>query len=606
MIPQGSRPTSSIIATTPLQDLPPQCVAQAVSILGEPEKLSEWLAQKATRIALWRQGVDEPDVLAATAEAKCLASGESRHSPHTRYATQLLAQIAWEVDLCDEEAAPIPTAEHASKPPQVPVEPMRRTSQPRRPPSGAKKRDLDKENIVLERWEKKLAYAYNLKAQHKKEVEIRAREKNSKIEAVRQMHAKLLKENEELQYHRWQGRTQNHNDKIARSRCAKREVCELMMNAAAARQAVLETNRRRLLQEQAERQAKRLEQESERQSNAEKKRQDVRQERCVGKPRMRVAREISRKQALRLERIRSMEREDLRQKLLYRSPTATPSPRNRSSRPSSARTSGTPGFVPMPPSRPTSARRPHRNIEADDQVQEIPDPSCIPLPRYVRRSHRANPDIHQIHQIYEPKQRSPRQRPGCRSAPAGIAIARGQAVRLGGQDAATLDALGLFPVSGFRSAQSDLESDASTAARGFSEIVLWAWEDEPLSEPHSREKTFMTALDCDQVAMPPSESLEKSEHEIGCLRPSKVDAETQQDYEGEFCTCVQPEAFEPPLSTMEQAYEGEFCTCVKPEAVDPPLSTMESLEHGGAEGIPEQHPSERVRLTSSEASSSCS
>ena len=39
-----------------------------------------------------------------------------------------------------------------------------------------------------------------------------------------------------------------------------------------------------------------------RQSNAEKKRQDVRQERCVGKPRMRVAREISRKQALRLER----------------------------------------------------------------------------------------------------------------------------------------------------------------------------------------------------------------------------------------------------------------------------------------------------------------
>jgi len=570
MIPQG-RPTSSIIATTPLQDLPPQCVAQAVSILGEPEKLSEWLAQKATRIALWRQGVDEPDVLAATAEAKCLASGESTHSPHTRYATQLLAQIAWEINLCDEEAAPIPTAEHAPKQPQVPVEPMRR-SQPKRPPSGVKKRDLDKENIILERWEKKLAYAYNLKAQHKEEVAIRAREQNSKIEAVRQMHAKLLKENEELQYHRWQGRTKNHNDKIARSRCAKREVCELMMNAAAARQAVLETNRRRLLQEQAEKHAKRMEQESERQSNAEKKRQDVRQERCVGKPRMRVAREISRKQALRLERIRSMEREDLRQKLLYRSPTATPSPRSRSSRPSSARTSGgTPGFVPMPPSRPTSARRPHRNIEADtDQVPEIPDPSCIPLPRYVRRSHRAKPadQSHQIHQIYEPKQRSPRQRPGCRSAPAGIAIARGQAVRLGGQDA-TLDPLGLFPISGFRSAQSNrLESDASTAAQTFSEIVLWAWEDEPLSEPHSREKTFMTALDCDQVAMP------TSEHEIGCL-PSRVDAETQQD-EGELCTCLQP-AFDP---------------------------LMESLE-GGAEGIP-KHPSERVRLTSSEASSSCS
>lgn len=65
-----------------------------------------------------------------------------------------------------------------------------------------------------------------------------------------------------------------------------------------------------------------------------------------------------------------------------------------------------------------------------------------------------------------------------------------------------------------------------------------------------------------------------SEHEIGCL-PSKVDAETPQD-ESESCTCLQP-AFDPP---------------------------MESLE-GGAEGIP-KHPSERVGLTSSEASSSCS
>ena len=152
------------------------------------------------------------------------------------------------------------------------VRPSNKTStQSRRPASAGRPAknpggpsNLDREAIVLERWEKKLAFAFHLKAQRNKEVEIKAREPNSKIEAVRKMHAKLLKESEELQYNKWQGRTKDHDDKIARSRCAKREICELMMNAAAARQAVLETNRRRILQEQAERQAKRMEQETER------------------------------------------------------------------------------------------------------------------------------------------------------------------------------------------------------------------------------------------------------------------------------------------------------------------------------------------------------
>ena len=234
------------------------------------------MALRTTKIALWRQGVDEPDVLAATAEVRFLGGEESRHSPHARYVTQLLAQIAWEVDLL-EDLAP-KAASTVSKPqlvedtPSMTVRPSNKTStQSRRPASAGRPAknpggpsNLDREAIVLERWEKKLAFAFHLKAQRNKEVEIKAREQNSKIEAVRKMHAKLLKESEELQYNKWQGRTKDHDDKIARSRCAKREICELMMNAAAARQAVLETNRRRILQEQAERQAKRMEQETER------------------------------------------------------------------------------------------------------------------------------------------------------------------------------------------------------------------------------------------------------------------------------------------------------------------------------------------------------
>ena len=262
----SQRPTSSIIATTALQDIPSQCVAQAISFLGERDKLADWLALKTTKMALWRQGVDEPDVVAATAEIRFLHGEESKHSPHTRYATQLLAQIAWESDLLDEEfVTPTSKAPAVDMPSMPPPRTCSKPSTAKRPSSAPK--NPRNENIILQRWEKKLAFAFHLKAQHKKEVEIRAREQNSKIETVRKMHAKLLKESEELQYHKWQGRTKDHDDKIAKSRCAKREICELMMNAAAARQAVLETNRRRILQEQAERQAKRMEQETERWGN---------------------------------------------------------------------------------------------------------------------------------------------------------------------------------------------------------------------------------------------------------------------------------------------------------------------------------------------------
>ena len=165
-----------------------------------------------------------------------------------------------------------------------------------------------------------------------------------------------------------------------------------------------------------------------------------------------------------------MEREDLRQRLQSRSPTATPSPPR--SRPSSARAQSGPsglsgtsglsgsGFVPMPPSRPASARRPHREIsEGPLRPGAVPDPSCIPLPRYVRRRPNPKPQsemkgpqgaqVPQGPQGSQPRRPSPeRPRHGCRSAPAGIAVARDQAVH----DEITIDPLGLFPIRGLRCA----------------------------------------------------------------------------------------------------------------------------------------------------------
>ena len=157
-----------------------------------------------------------------------------------------------------------------------------------------------------------------------------------------------------------------------------------------------------------------------------------------------------------------MEREDLRQRLQSRSPTATPSPPR--SRPSSARAQSGPtglsgsGFVPMPPSRPASARRPHREISEGPfrPSGAVPDPSCIPLPRYVRRRPNPKPQSQMNGpqgpsgpQGPQPRRPSPdRPRPGCRSAPAGIAVARGQAVH----NENTIDPLGLFPIRGLRCA----------------------------------------------------------------------------------------------------------------------------------------------------------
>lgn len=138
-----------------------------------------------------------------------------------------------------------------------------------------------------------------------------------------------------------------------------------------------------------------------------------------------------------------MEREDLRQRL--GSPTATPSPKPR--RPSSARPTAPMLSRPSrPASRPTSAQRPRMEPQ-----RAVPDPACIPLPRCVRRYSRPNPFGSKLYIEKGQKQSealgSPETQSGCRSAPAGIAVARGEA---NGHKQITIDPLGIFPIDGLR------------------------------------------------------------------------------------------------------------------------------------------------------------
>eukprot|EP00438_Fugacium_kawagutii_P021309 Skav206980 [mRNA] locus=scaffold1394:59081:65493:- [translate_table: standard] len=579
----SSRPTSSVIATTALQDIPGRYVSRAISFLGERDQLPQWLADKTTKLALWRQGVDEPDVLAATSEVRYLGGEESRHSPHTRYATQLLAQIAWEVDLLDEDAqvACAPRASETStvKPPLIVGDvgagsgrPCSKASQTKRPTSaGRVSEKVERENIILERWEQKLAFAFHLKAQHKKEVEIKAREQNSKIQAVREMHAKLLKENKELQYHRWQGRTKDHDDKIARSKCAKRERKRTGEEE--------EEEGKSGEEKKEEREAKsrgKEEEERKRQrnlcikANAEKKRQDVRNERRDGKPRLRAARELSRKQALRLEsNLAAQDGPPLRPS------SARPPMLSRPSRPAG-----------RPVSRPTSAQprmEPKGSAPSVPLVPSVPDPACIPLPRCVRRYSRPNPFGSKLctekGQSQSKADGPPETQQGCRSAPAGIAVACGE---VNGHNQTTIDPLGIFPIGGLgHVSDTTLESDTLGAAACFSDLVCWAWEDDS-----TEGATFLTEMDCDKVETP-SLGCKNFQHEsehvatVGAV----PDVEVRD---------AQEATLESPVVEAEESEEQVFCTCGA--APSDPLSTARSLPAESQRAEPSEEQVFRTRV----------
>eukprot|EP00931_Biecheleriopsis_adriatica_P077128 TRINITY_DN5074_c0_g1_i2.p1 TRINITY_DN5074_c0_g1~~TRINITY_DN5074_c0_g1_i2.p1 ORF type:complete len:1412 (-),score=377.56 TRINITY_DN5074_c0_g1_i2:96-4214(-) len=409
---------SSAIAATPLEKLPPGCAQKAAELIGQGHAAIEaWLSTPTARLATWRQGVGEQDVLAAAAEARP-SSLSLQQSPRSRYAEQLLGQVIWEAELCDaadakqaenlelegEMAAPSAAGESdctAWVSNAKPSEEMQATaggSSPSKPArcrpqsagsaarslTGHSKLAVQTEDHAAQRlklWEKKLEQALQLKVDHKKKVEAEARVHNEKIKAVRAAQAEFARKEEERIYEAWKGRNENIQDKVANARCAKQEMAELMGNAAAARQAVLQTNRRRLAQQAEERHSERYQQELERRQTAEKRRKDVLKERGSGPAKMKSVRELSKKQAARLARIRTVERDDLEQRLRAKSPSdrSCSPPRSRpGSRPSSATTRGS-----RPNSATTRSSRPSSTTiwTVESSVIPAPPPGLAPALR---------------------------------------------------------------------------------------------------------------------------------------------------------------------------------------------------------------------------------
>ncbi|OLQ01982.1 hypothetical protein AK812_SmicGene15216 [Symbiodinium microadriaticum] len=487
------RPHSSIIATTSILELPPTCVAKAAALLrDQPDNLESYLSQPCCARALWRQGLEKAEVLAAAAGVD--PANTPGKSPRKRYALQLLGQIVWETELgasnspnqidpWGDRAMPRhidrnPCAEASLSPEAGAADgSCRQKSRARAQSARVRKNEVPEDIGDLRRWETKLSFALYIKEQHHKEVQERARSRNGRIEAVRASYAQRKQEHEDRQQSHWQQRTKDHEERVARSKGAKQEISDLMVNASAVRQAVLQTNRRKIFQEQETLRSQRIEQESKRQLEAEQKRRKLLQEKGVGRAKLRETREISCKQATRLERIRNVERELLRQKIEFKSPSATPSvsPRARS-RPSSAR--GSQPFVPHPPcSKAPAARRPFvQGYKADGRsndtlsawdweplVGNIPEPSLMPWPRCADalaqgdQTERTRPssaeDVASSRTTSVPK-KPPIENPDDKSGE-------------------YLGAEGIFPVSGFRTVTSDdvLQKDLATAAALFDDLL---------------------------------------------------------------------------------------------------------------------------------------
>ena len=280
------RPHSSIIATTSIYELPPTCVAKAAALLrGQPDALESFLAQPHCARALWLQGLEKSDVLSTASNASGVKPASPRNvpgqSPRTRYAMQLLGQVIWEAELCTgtpmkqtegcDRTSPRhfnrSHGEHSSSPEVrtcVDGSCGRPRTRPRPQSAHVRTTEAPEDIGDLRRWEAKLSFAVYLKAQHHKEVKERARSRNSRIEAVRATGAQMKQEHADRQQSQWQCRSKGHEERIARSKGAKQEISELMTNAAAVRQAVLETNRRKIFLQQEELRSQRIEQESRR------------------------------------------------------------------------------------------------------------------------------------------------------------------------------------------------------------------------------------------------------------------------------------------------------------------------------------------------------
>eukprot|EP00747_Dinoflagellata_sp_TGD_P167078 gnl/TRDRNA2_/TRDRNA2_190907_c0_seq1.p1 gnl/TRDRNA2_/TRDRNA2_190907_c0~~gnl/TRDRNA2_/TRDRNA2_190907_c0_seq1.p1 ORF type:complete len:798 (+),score=133.17 gnl/TRDRNA2_/TRDRNA2_190907_c0_seq1:82-2475(+) len=237
------------------------------------------------------------------------------------------------------------------------------------------------EKVLQNNWsnkEKLLKENERLRSQHLDRIRAKSQERNHHVECLRASYNEREKQREDELHEEKAKLCRRVEDRVARAKAMSRVTAELAGSATAMRNAVLESNRRQINDRAAEEQLAKAMRKQKAQESADARRRAELRERSSGPPGLRAVRDLSQKQAVRMERIRTQQREALRERL-ERCPSAglhtTCYPRS-PSRPSSARRYVQSNFeVPSSPvlqhrsasaSRPsTASERPHDMVQAD-------------------------------------------------------------------------------------------------------------------------------------------------------------------------------------------------------------------------------------------------
>lgn len=339
--PAKRRVSSSTIAQTPLEQLPPDCVEKALALLaGGVTPIQELLRTQLLGEVLIRQGLQADEVLDIVHPASATEAGppSSTNPAAVRYARQLMAQVLWEAELCAAERAGVQTdfEEEGESPSSgrairggAATSPALGHHAVSRPPSaGQQRREVNFERAqaiakvtkdeLEQRWEQKekaLEGVVEVKAKLVETTRERAQRRNRQKQLQREAIKCSQLRKQELLLLEMERTQRELEERVARSKHAQREVADMIGFAAAIRKAVLETNRQRIIQEQQEKLDERCGKANKAQEQAKERRQRALRQRSAGPPELRAARELARRQAQRVARIHEVEREELRQRL---------------------------------------------------------------------------------------------------------------------------------------------------------------------------------------------------------------------------------------------------------------------------------------------------
>lgn len=240
-----------------------------------------------------------------------------------------------------------------------------------------------------QRWHEKeraLAGVRQLRAQKLDEARERARQWNRRVECQREaVLAARKQQQEELNYlldQAWK----DQEERVAKLRARERESADMLGYAVAARQAALEANRKRLLQQEEHLQRELCERSEQAQVQAVARRDRALKARSVGPQALRTAREMGRRQAARVERIREQEFDTARQ-CIQRGQKARQCLPTRPLVPRQAALTGAPLAAAAPPA-PNQTLKQERSSSSSTCVgraDEEPEPEEVPWPRVAPR-----------------------------------------------------------------------------------------------------------------------------------------------------------------------------------------------------------------------------